>query len=211
MWDMKLPYKSKEKKSAIKLVHRQTTTSLACWCPDYAKKKTKKKTTSRLSRTTKSQSLSLQIPTRYSLPEIFENKYCLTTNEKAKREKKKKKQDLLTKQLPKQKLPRRVRFQLPKTQRGTCRGKLASILAKTKQTPCFFFLFFSFCSNRRIPNTPFPFFHTSTSSTSLTSSSHAPESSSSPQRRGKLSKPNAMQQSSSSSLVIANVPMKFPK
>lgn len=41
-----------------------------------------------------------------------------------------------------------------------------------------FFVFFFFCSNRRIPNTPFPFFHTS-SSTSLTTSSHAPESSSS--------------------------------
>lgn len=127
---------------------------------------------------------------------------------KGKETKKKKKQDLLTKQLPKQKLPRRVRCQLPKTQRGTCRGKLGSILAKTKQTPWLFFCFIFLLQQQKnpkyslslLPHLKLHLPHHLLPRTQLLFL---------PQRRGKLSNP--MQQSSSSSPVTENVPMKFPK
>jgi hypothetical protein len=48
-----------------------------------------------------------------------------------------KKNTKLTKQLPEQKLQRRARCQLRRTQTGTCKEKHASILATTTQTPSF--------------------------------------------------------------------------
>ncbi len=141
----------------------------------------------------------------YSLPEIFENKYCLTTNEKAKRQKRRRRNKTY---LPSSSQNRNSHGECDancrKHKGGHVEESLRPFSPKQNKPHVFFF----FCSNRRIPNTPFPFFHTS-SSTSLTTSCHAPQLLFLPQRRGKLSNP--MQQSSSSSLVKPNVPMKFPK